>query len=181
MSDAVTSRPRGRPPKVSAVAPEPPTPVDGEDLDEGVGPAPPDDPELVAAEVLETVGRLSPAEVAALNKTWRDLVQYDDDGSKQMARRIVGRLRRASHRELHPTCARVEIDVPVLPNRVFVRINERAYYGRVEVWECEARTILEAVHRARLVEAARNTDKPGDVMLDLDSPLAERARAIQRA
>jgi hypothetical protein len=124
---------------------------------------------------------LTPDAVRALNTTWRDIAQYDDEGSKALARRIVGRLRRASHRELHPGCTRVEIDVPLLPNKVFVRINERAYFGPVEVWECEARTILEAVHRSRLVEAARNTDKPGDVMLDLDSPLAERARAIQRA
>lgn len=178
MSEAVTSRPRGRPPKVSAVSPEPPAP---EDLEPVEPHAAPEDPELVAVEALDSIGRLTPEVVKALNQTWRDLVQYDDDGSKQMARRIVGRLRRASHRELHPTCVRVTIDVPLLPNKVFVRINERAYFGSVEVWECEARTILEAVHRARLVEAARNTDKPGDVMLDLDSPLAERARAIQRA
>ena len=179
MSEAVVARPRGRPPKVAAVAPEAPTPDEVDDLetfDEGEA-----DAELLAADALERGGRLTPERVRALNQTWRNVVQYDDDGSKALARRIVGRLRRASHRELHPTCARVEIDVPVLPNKVFVRINERAYYGRVEVWECEARTILEAVHRARLVEAARNTDRPGDVMLDLDSPLAERARAIQRA
>jgi hypothetical protein len=162
---------------VSAVAPEPPA------LEEDGAPPALEalDPELIAAEALEDRARLTPAVVKALNQTWRDVVQYDDEGSKVLARRIVGRLRRASHRELHPDCARVTIDVPLLPNKVFIRINERAYYGSVEVWECEARTILELVHRARLVEAARNTDKPGDVQLDLDSPLAERARAIQRA
>jgi len=169
------TRPRGRPPKVAAVAPEPPA-VEDSDL-----PAREPDPELIAAEALEDRARLTPEVVQALNQTWRDVVQFDDEGSKAMARRIVGRLRRATHRELHPGCTRVEIDVPVLPNKVFVRINERAFVGLVEVWECEARTILELVHRARLVEAARNTDNGNPGMLDLDSPLAERARAIQRA
>jgi hypothetical protein len=177
MSEAVAARPRGRPPKVSAVAPEPPALDDHED-----GAALETlDPEELVDEALAHRVPLTPAVVNALNKTRRDIAQYDDEDSKRRSRLIDGVLRRASHRELHPNCTRVEIDVPVLPNKVFVRINERAYYGRVEVWECEARTILEAVHRSRLVEAARNTDKPGDVTLDLDSPLAERARAIQRA
>jgi len=170
------TRPRGRPPKVSAVVPEPP-PLE----EDGPMPEREPDPELIAAEALEDRARLTPEVVQALNQTWRDVVQFDDEGSKAMARRIVGRLRRATHRELHPGCARVEIDVPVLPNKVFVRINERAFFGTVEVWECEARTILELVHRARLVEAARNTDNGNPGLLDLDAPLAERARAIQRA
>jgi hypothetical protein len=173
MSDVV-SRPRGRPRTTPAVAPEPPAPADVASPEVA-------DPELLAAEALEVVAPLTPAVVKALNETWRDLAQYEDEGSKAMARRIGGRLRRASHRELHPGCARVEIDVPMLPSKVFVRINERAYFGLVEVWECEARTILELVHRARLVEAARLTDNGNAGMLDLDSPLAERARAIQRA
>ena len=177
MSEAVTSRPRGRPPKVSAVAPEPPAPDEYDDQ------AAPDalGPEDLAAAALEDRAPLTPDAVRALNTTWRDIAQYEDEGSRQLARRILARLRRASHRELHPGCTRIEIDVPVLPNKVFVRINERAYYGRVEVWECEARTILEAVHRSRLVEAARNPDKPGDVRLALVRPPAGRARAIQRA
>ena len=176
MSEAVPHRPRGRPPKVSVVALEPPPALDEQEIPEREP-----DPELLAAEALEDRARLTPEVVQALNQTWRDVVQFDDEGSKAMARRIVGRLRRATHRELHPGCTRVEIDVPVLPNKVFVRINERAFVGLVEVWECEARTILELVHRARLVEAARNTDNGNPGMLDLDSPLAERARAIQRA
>jgi hypothetical protein len=139
------------------------------------------EPEELATDALEGRAPLTPDIVRALNETWRDVVQGDDEGSKQLARRIVGRLRRASHRELHPGCTRVTVDVPMLPNRAFVRINERAYFGAVEVWDCEARTILELVHRARVVEAARLDDKGGGGFLDLDSPLAERARAIQRA
>ena len=167
------SRPPGRPRSTPA---EPPEPVP-EDV---VAARDMLDPEEIAAEALEDRARLTPEVIAALNQTYRDVVQYDDESSKTLARRIVGRLRRASHRELHPNCARVTIDVPMLPNKVYVRINERAYFGSVEVWECEARTILELVHRARMVEAQRNTDRP-DALVDLDSPLAGRARAIQRA
>jgi len=181
MSDTIVSRPRGRPRTTPAVSPEPPAPDDLDELDELEARAAPD-LEHLAAEALEDYEtRLTPEVVKALNTMWRDVVQYDDEGSKTVARRIVGRLRRASHRELHPTCGRVNIDVPMLPNKVFVRINERAFFGPVDVWECEARTILELVHRARLVEAARLADNGNAGMLDLDSPLAERARAIQRA
>jgi len=139
--------------------------------------------DLVTAALAGTV-ELTPDVVRALNEEWRSVVQGDDEYSKNRARRIVAALRRAKHQQLHAGghCERVTIDVPALPNKVFVRINERVYFGSVDVWECEARTILELVHRARVVEAERNTDRKGDaVMIDLDSPLAERARAIQRA
>jgi hypothetical protein len=169
----MTGRPPGRPRSTPAVPEEPPA------VDDRDGREP--EPEELATDALEGRARLTPDIVRALNETWRDVVQGDDEGSKQLARRIVARLRRASHRELHPTCNRVTIDVPMLPNRQFVRINERPYFGAVEVWDCEARTILELVHRARVVEAARLDDKGGGGFLDLDSPLAERARAIQRA
>jgi hypothetical protein len=170
----MTGRPPGRPRLTPAVPEEPPAVDDGAALEAL-------EPEELATEALEGRERLTPDIVRALNETWRDVVQGDDEGSKQLARRIVARLRRASHREIHPGCNRVTIDVPMLPNRAFVRINERAYFGPVEVWDCEARTILELVHRARVVEAARLDDKGGGGFLDLDSPLAERARAIQRA
>ena len=148
-----------------------------------------DDAEDLAAlegeELLAAVqdGRLSltPEIVVRLNQAWRDAVQYDDEGSKRFTRQITTVLRRAKHHQVHGGCTRVTIDVPMLPNKVFVRINERVYFGTMEVWECEARTVLELVHRARVVEAARLDDKGGGGFLDLDSPLAERARAIQRA
>src|SRR5262249_7679698 len=169
-----TGRPPGRPRLTPAAPPEPPGVDDAAELE-------PLEAEDLATEALEGRARLTPDIVQALNQTWRDVVQGDDEGSKALARPIVARLRRASHRELHPGCTRVTIDVPMLPNKVFVRINERPYFGTMEVWECEARTILELVHRARLVEAARLDDKGGGGFLDLASPLAERARAIQRA
>jgi hypothetical protein len=141
------------------------------------------EPEELATEALEDLRTpLTPEVVQALNQMWRDVVQYDDEGSKTIARRIVGRFRRATHTELHPGCTRVTVDVPMLPNKVFVRINERVYFGTLEVWECEARTILGLVHWARIVEAQRMDDRRSEhPTMDLDSPLAERARAIQRA
>jgi hypothetical protein len=139
------------------------------------------EPEDVAAEAIADRAKLlSPEDVAALNQTWRDTNHYEDDESRRLNRNAVARLRRASHPELHAGCQRVTIDVPMLPNRQFVRINERVYIGMVDVWECEARTILALVTHARQVEAARMSDTGGG-MLDLDSPLAERVRAIQRA
>ena len=167
----------GRPRKTPAVAPEPPAAEDEDTTLEALEAL---DPETLVDRALEHRVPLTPVVVKALNDTWRDTVQYDDEESKRRTRMIAGVLRRASHRELHPNCTRVTIDVPMLPNKVYVRINERAYFGSVEVWECESRTILELVHRARMVEAQRNTDRP-DALVDLDSPLAERARAIQRA
>jgi hypothetical protein len=138
------------------------------------------EPEDVAAEALAHREPLTPAEVQALNQLWRDTVHYEDDESRRLNRTAVARLRRASHLEIHPGCPRVTVDVPMLPNRQFVRINERVYFGTLELWECEARTVLELVTHARQVEAARMSDTGGG-MLDLDSPLAERVRAIQRA
>ena len=168
-----TGRPPGRPRLTPAVPSEPPA-VDGDGALEL-------EPEALALEALEGRAPLTPEIVRALNETWRDVTQADHEGSKQLARRIVARLRRASHREIHPECGRTTVDVPMLPNRTFVRINERVYFGPMELWDCEARTVLELVHRARVVEAARLDDKGGGSLLDLDSPLAERARAIQRA
>src|SRR5262245_34260925 len=173
----MTGRPPGRPRSTPAALSSEPSAFDDASMPE----LEPLEAEDLATAALAGRVPLTSDMVRALNETWRDVVQADDEGSKQLARRIVARLRRASHRELHPGCGRVTIDVPMLPNKVFVRINERAYFGQVEVWDCEARTILELVHRARLVEAARMDDKGGGVFLDLDSPLAERARAIQRA
>jgi len=171
-------RPPGRP-RLTPAAPLEPPAVDDvaaplEDLEALEG------EELVAA-VQDGRLTLTPPVAQRLNQAWRDVVQYDDEGSKRLVRSIIGIVRRAKHHQLHGGCQRVTIDVPMLPNKVFVRINERPYFGTMEVWECEARTILELVHRARLVEAARLDDKGGGGFLDLDSPLAERARAIQRA
>jgi len=170
----VVKRGPGRPRTTPAPEPEA-VGVDGEEPAEVL------EAEELATAALEGRAKLTPDIVRALNETWRDVVQFDDEGSKSLARRIVGRLRRASHLELHPGCQRVTVDVPMLPNKTFVRINERVYFGVCEEWECTARTIMEMVHRARLVEAARLDDKGGGGFLDLDSPLAERARAIQRA
>jgi len=169
----------GRPPGRPRLSSTPDAP--GAEGLEAVDELEPLEPEELTAAALEGRARLTPEVLKALNDTWREVVQYDDDASKALARRIVGRLRRASHLELHPGCSRVTIDVPMLPNKVFVRINERTYFGTLEVWECEARTILGLVHHARLVEAARLDDKGGGGFLDLDSPLGQRARAIQSA
>jgi hypothetical protein len=142
--------------------------------------------ELVARALENPRARLTPDTLEALNKTWRDLAQADDDDARMTARRIVSRLRRASHAEVHPGCQRVTITVPVLKRpdgrggMWYVKINERTFVGEVEVWECEARTIAELVHRYRQVEANRLSDDQHYV--DLDSgTLAERARTIQRA
>jgi len=166
----------GRPPLQKSTAPEPPDIDDELPADETL------EPEELAAVALEDRAPLTPARLKALNQTWRDICQYDDEGSRTLKRRIEGRLRRATHVELHPGCTRCTVDVPMLPNKQFVRINERVYFGTVEVWECEARTILGLVHFARIVEAQRMDDRRSDHgTVDLDSPLAERARAIQRA
>jgi len=159
----------GRPPKIR--------PVDGDapELEPKAL-----EPEDVAADAIAHRDPLSPEEVRALNQLWRDTNHYEDDESRRLNRTAVARLRRASHPEIHPGCKRVTIDIPMLPNRQFVRINEQVYVGTREVWECEARTILELVQHARQVEAARMSDTGGG-MVDLDSPLAERVRAIQRA
>ena len=131
--------------------------------------------------------RLTPAMVAALNETWRDMATADDDAGKALARQVAARLRRASHGELHPSCDRVRLDVPLLrqPDGRLkpVQINRKEYVGSVEVWSCEARTILELVHYAKQVEAARMTEgTPHGRTIDLDTGLIlDRAAAIQRA
>jgi hypothetical protein len=151
-------------------------------------PAEPPDAAETTATVLQSRRRLTIAEVEALNETWRDVVLADDEGSKELNRKIVARLRQASHEELHPDCPRVVVDVPPIPAgnlQVPVLLNGKPYIGRMEMWRCEAQTVLELVSRAREIEAARMREdgraKPEN-MYDLDrGGLAARARAIQSA
>jgi len=140
------------------------------------------DAEDLAAVALEDRAPLTSARLKALNETYRAVCHADDEGSRTLKRRIEGRLRRASHLELHPGCERVTTTIPALPNKQFIRINERVYFGPMELWDCESRTIWSMVHIARLVEAQRMDDRQSEhPTMDLDSPLAERARIIQRA
>lgn len=131
--------------------------------------------------------KLTPAMVTALNEAWRDVAVADDDQGKALARQIASRLRRASHGELHPNCDRVRLTVPLLKQpdgRVKpVQINRQEFVGPVEVWSCEARTILELVRFAKEVEAARMTEgTPGARTIDLDTgTVLDRAAAVQRA
>src|SRR5262250_1371360 len=177
----------GRPrkyPLAAAVEPEPdaePGSLD-EELAEELGPE-----ELVQYALDHPREKLTPAMVAALNDAWRDVCAADDDQGKALARQYSSRLRRATHGELHPNCDRVRLNVPLLkqPDGKMkpVQINRTQFVGDVEVWSCEARTILELVHHAKQVEAARMTEGiPGGQTVDLDTgQILERAAAIQRA
>jgi len=130
--------------------------------------------------------KLTPAMVEALNETWRDVAAADDDQGKALARQVSARLRRASHSELHPNCDRVRLDVPLMrqPDGRMkpVQINRQQFVGSVEVWSCEARTILTLLWHAKEVEAARMTEGAGGQTIDLDTGMIlERAAAIRRA
>jgi hypothetical protein len=145
--------------------------------------APPAEPATAAdttATVLQSRARLTREQVDALNETWRDVVLATDEDAKALTRRIVSRLGRATHEELHPDCPRVVVDVPQLSTGHFVMLNERPYIGRMEMWYCEAQTVLGLVQRHREVEAARLRDDGRTVDLDREG-LAARARAIQSA
>src|SRR4029453_2173136 len=156
-----------------ATPPKPPPP-----------PAEPADAAATTATVLEAGHAdrrpLTRAQVDALNETWRDVVLADDEDAKATTRKIVARLRGASHEELHPNCPRVVVDVPQLPMGHFVTLNEKPYIGRIEMWFCEAQTVLGLVQRAREGEAARLRDDGRTVDLDREG-LAAPARAIQSA
>jgi hypothetical protein len=143
-------------------------------------PAAPPDAADTTATVLQSRRRLTIPEVEALNETWRDVVLADDEDAKALTRRIVARLRRATHEELHPDCPRVVVDVPQLPTGHFVMLNGTPYIGRLEMWRCEAQTVLGLVDRARQVEAARLRDDGRTVDLDREG-IAARVRAIQSA
>jgi len=153
-----------------------------EPTDELPEPEAPLEPEELATAAIEGRIGLTPEVVRALNETYRELVQYDDNASRERCRKIAGILRRAKHIELHPGCERVTINVPMLANKTFARINERVYFGRVEVWLCEERTLATMIYDAARVEAQRMDERQSEhPTMDLDSPFAERARAIQRA
>ena len=151
-------------------------------------PKPPTPPAVAAPDVdgvpLEGRGRLTAAQVDALNRTYRDVVLADDD-AKALTRRIVARLRRCTHEELHRGCVRCVVDVPQLPLGHFVQINDRVFIGRCEMWLCEAQQVLGMVYQARAVEDARMREDGqarAENMLDLDrGGLVARARAIQQA
>lgn len=157
---------------MAATPPKPPTPEAAA-------------PDVEGLPALEGRSRLTPAQVEALNRTYRDVVLADDEDAKALTRRIVARLRRASHEELHPGCVRVTVDVPQLPLGHFVQINDRVFIGRQEMWMCEAQQVLGLVQQARAVEEARlreDGQAKATNMLDLDrGGLAARARAIQNA
>jgi len=130
--------------------------------------------------------KLTPAMVAALSEEWRNVAGADDDYGKARAREVAKRLRGASHAELHPNCDRVRLEVPLLRQpdgrTKPVQINRKEFVGLVEVWSCEARTILDLVWHAKQVEAARMTEGAGGQTIDLDTGLVlERAAAIRRA
>ena len=178
-------RRRGRPRKYP-VAPDTPPAADVEldeeeesldDLDAG---------QLVQYALDHPREKLTPAMVAALNETWRDVAAADDDQGKALARQVGSRLRRASHAELHPNCDRVRLNVPLMrqPDGKMkpVQINHTQYVGIVDVWSCEAATILNLLWHAKEVEAARMTEGAGGQTIDLDTGLIlERAAAIRRA
>jgi hypothetical protein len=72
------------------------------------------------------------------------------------------------------------VDVPQLPTGHFVMLNGNPYIGRLEMWRCEAQTVLGLVDHARQVEAARLRDDGRTVDLDREG-IASRVRAIQSA
>jgi hypothetical protein len=168
----------------AAVMPPTPEPEpDDEELAEE-----PEPEELVSLALDNPRMRLTPAMVAALSDAWKDNVKADDDEGKAHARRIAARLKRASHAELHPGCQRVSFIVPTLKRRNggiwYVKINERAYVGRVTVWECEARTIWNLVYNFETIENERMDEtRSAHPTFDLDTGvmLAERARLIREA
>ena len=176
----------GRPRKYP-LPPAPDDPVPEEELDEDPERFDDLEPEQLVEIALERPQmRLTPAMVYALNLLWRDYVKAEDDEAKQRARRIVSRLRRAKHDELHPGCTRVKITVPPLRRSDgngmwLVRVNEKAFVGEHEMWECEARTILELVHNFHQVEANRKSDTQHAIDLDSGGMIVERIQAIRRA
>ncbi|HKF98946.1 MAG TPA: hypothetical protein VKB20_11850 [Steroidobacteraceae bacterium] len=128
--------------------------------------------------------KLTPAMVSALNQEYRNNVRADDEYGKRRARECADRLKRATHPELHPGCPRVTTVVPLLKNEKGtwpVKINERVYVGKVEVWECEYREILELIRSHDQVEKERMSDTRAQTELDANVMLAERVAAIQRA
>lgn len=192
----------GRPPKyprpestVEAPGPAPlsavsrparePEPDDEEQPAELLEPEP---EELVALALDNPHMKLTPPMLAALNDAWRDNVTANDDEGKAHARRIAARLKRASHGELHPGCVRVTITVPALKRRNggmwYAKINEKAYVGKVTVWDCEARTLLGLVQEFERVEYERMDEtRAAHPTFDLDTGtvIAERARLIREA
>ena len=182
-------RPRKNPlPDSTAPAPElaAPEPDDEEEEDESPDELEPE--HLVGLALDNPRMKLTPPMLAALNQAWKDNVRADDDEGKAHARRIAARLKRASHGELHPGCQKITVTIPALKRRNggvwHVKINERPYVGECTVWECEARTLLELVHRYQRIEDERMDDSRAQhptFDLDTGTTLAERARAIQRA
>jgi len=144
-------------------------------------------PEQLVEEVLaRPLMKLTPRMWQALNDTARDLALADDDQAKTQLRRIAGRLRRTTHGEQHPGCQLLKINVPALRrhdgNGVwYVTINERKYFGEVEVWECTARQIFELVARYNEVEANRKSETQHALDLDTGAMLADRIQAIKQA
>jgi hypothetical protein len=134
----------------------------------------------IALDALAHRRPLSPPEIHALSLLYKDVVLADDDEAKTLTRRIVTRLRRAGHDELHPGCERVVVDVPQLPSGHYVTINDRQFVGPCEMWACEAQTVLGLVWHARAVETARLRDDGRIIDLDREA-LAARAQLIRSA
>src|SRR5262245_54275508 len=126
----------GRPRKYPLPVGDPEPEVEEEESLDDLGPE-----ELVQYALDHPREKLTPAMVDALNAAWRDVCGADDEAGKTLARTYSARLRRASHAELHPSCDRVQLDVPLLRQpdgrTKPVTINRKQFVGKVEVWSCE--------------------------------------------
>jgi len=144
------------------------------------------DEQLVEEVLARPFIKLTPRMWQVLNDMARDLALADDDEAKRRHRQLRSRLGRATHQESHPGCQRVQINVPALrrhdgPGVWYVTINERKYFGLVEVDECTARTIAEEVHKFNQVEANRKSETQHAIDLDTGAMLADRIQAIKQA
>ena len=135
-------------------------------------------------------------DLAALTAIWRSVASApnEDADAKATCRQVLAKIRRLTSRgnckAVHPDEPMVEIDVPLprgvgsnsgRPQRFTIRNSKTPteYYGHVIVPECVARQLAHMIALNREVDARRLQD--GGAIVDLDNPVAARARAIQQA
>lgn len=129
---------------------------------------------------------MTPDEIDRLQQTYREVALANDEDAKSIKRAIQAKLRRLTHEELHPDCARVTMMIPWHPTSlprlgkyIPFKINEKPYQGECELWTCEARQLAWLIEEAKRIESLRFGDNGATI--DLDNPVAERIRQIQEA
>lgn len=126
-------------------------------------------------------------DIGALTAKWEELKQADPDDqeAQRELKQVMARLRRRQHKDLHPDCPDVEIDVPLhststKTHPVYFALGNatqrRVYNGKCLVPRCVAHELLRLISADRKVDGDRM--KAGGGRIEETGRISDIARQI---